>query len=131
MDVWDDADNAQGGILVRTLHPAMQLESHDAADVEGGKNRAFVGGMVISYAHAALVAPQTYALTGLTLGRKQTNQVAMCVGMAFTELTSAKLARIDVLDERRTEGRYAVVSINQKVTDEPMVGFDDLARDNT
>lgn len=125
MEVWDDAngDAHSGGMLVRTLHPAMQLESHSAADVEGGKNRAYVGGMVISYANAALVAPQTYALTGLTLGRKQTNQVALRAGMAFTELTSTKLARIDVLDERRAQGRYAVVSMNQKITDEPAIDW--------
>lgn len=133
-EVWDGTAERESGILVRTLHPAMQLESHSEADVEAGKNRAYIsgaglGGTVISYDQAQLIAPQVYALTGLKLGRKQSPFVALGVGMCFTELDTNKLARVDVLDTRRCQGHYSVASINQSIGDEPMVAWIDLQGD--
>lgn len=122
VEVWDNDDG--GGIIVRTLHPAQQLESATSVQIDAGANRAAVGNTILSYEHAHLIDVQTYSLTGLKLGYKQTPLIALKAGMGFTQLNINNLARVDCLDDRARVAKYLVLSMGQKINDDPMASFD-------
>jgi hypothetical protein len=129
---WDEVAQS---LTLRTLHPSAQLESHDDATLEQGANRLCIGSEVLSYREARLTAAQTYTVTGITRARKGTDKGTIEVGDLFTVLNPAQLARVDVLDERRTavggDGEktpllYRVASFGQPLDDEPALNFEQL-----
>ncbi|WP_428628677.1 phage tail protein [Sphingopyxis sp.] len=81
--LFDDAH----AVTVRLVNPSMMLESVDAAALLGGANRAMVGGELLQFGSAELVADAVWRLSHLLRGRAGTPRtIAHAAGTPFVLL---------------------------------------------
>lgn len=80
---------------VTLVNPAMTLESVDDAALLGGANRAMVGGELLQFGTAEIVAPRTWRLSRLLRGRSGTADVmAHAAGAPFVLLDDPALLMV-------------------------------------
>jgi len=121
--VWDRA----GSLTVSLLDPSDTLESVSEAAVLSGANACLVGGEVIQFRDAELVAPGTWRLATLLRGRRGTGDAigAHGPGERFVLLTgSAGIARLALpLAERGALRQWRAVSLGTRAEDAPTISL--------
>ncbi len=65
-DLWDSRNE----VTVKLANADMWLESRTPSAVLGGANWAMLGSEMIAFQHAAMIAPETYRLSGLLRGMR-------------------------------------------------------------
>jgi hypothetical protein len=115
-EYWDEANS----VTVTLLNPADTLESVTSLQVLNGANAAVVGGEIIQFRTATLLAPGQYRLSGLLRGRKGTEDqiAAHAAGERFVLLTGGGIVRPALeAGEIGIARHYRAVSVGTNLSD--------------
>ncbi len=117
---WDEATR------LRVRIAQGELEGRERAAVLNGANAAVVGGEIIQFRNAALVAPATYELSGLLRGRRGTEHLsgAHAADETFLLLRGSDLIRIAGRQDRiGAPSQVKAVTLGLHAEDQPAQGF--------
>lgn len=120
--VFDEANS----VTVVLIDARDSLASVSTRQVLNGANAAVIGGEVIQFRTADLIAPSTYRLSGLLRGRKGTeDQIGThAAGDRFVLLTGGGVMRQAVeASELRVARQYRAAAYGTQMTDAPPFSF--------